>query len=186
MSELRLIEAGRMAPQPWKNGGGSTRELLTLPAPAGSGAPWRLRLSLADISRDGPFSPFPGIVRWFAVLEGEGVDLRWAGKTLRRTRADPPLRFDGGDPPGCCLAAGPTRDLNLMVDERYGAYALELAGPQASTFAPAPDLGDHTGNALRPGGLPRVAHPSPRGQVKYPGKPQPRRTQPPIHPTCEQ
>jgi environmental stress-induced protein Ves len=167
MSGIRLIEADCVASLPWKNGGGSTRELLTLPAPAGSGAPWHLRLSLADITRDGPFSPFPGIARWFAVLEGAGVELQWPGETLRRTRADLPLRFDGADPPGCKLLAGPTRDLNLMVDERFGAFALEMANPQAPmpmhTPAPPPGHGDHAGHAVPEGSLRDAAHPSPRG-----------------------
>ena len=59
-------------PQPWRNGGGVTRELLAWP----QAADWRLRVSVADIERDGPFSPFPGVDRWFAVIEGDGVELR--------------------------------------------------------------------------------------------------------------
>jgi environmental stress-induced protein Ves len=157
MSDLRLIEAERISPMPWKNGGGSTRELLTVPAPAGSGAPWQLRLSLADIRRDGPFSPFPGITRWFAVLEGAGVELHWPGSTLRRTLDDLPLRFGGGDPPACRLLAGPTRDLNLMVDERFGTFALERLQAQGPADC------NHANRAVCPGGLQHAAHPSPRG-----------------------
>jgi environmental stress-induced protein Ves len=32
-----------------------------------------VRLSVADIERDGPFSAFAGLIRWFAVLSGAGV-----------------------------------------------------------------------------------------------------------------
>ena len=59
-------------PQPWRNGGGVTRELLAWP----DGGDWRVRVSVADIDADGPFSAFPGVERWFAVLEGAGVALR--------------------------------------------------------------------------------------------------------------
>ena len=106
-------DASTATPVPWKNGGGVTRELLRLPA--GSGDDWTLRISVADIAADGPFSPFPGITRWFAVLDGAGVRLALPGRTLDVRRGDAPLRFDGADAPGCALLDGPTRDLNVMV-----------------------------------------------------------------------
>lgn len=106
-----LIDAASVPAQPWKNGGGVTRELYAWP----SGADWRLRISLADIERDGPFSAFPGVQRHFAVLSGAGVALRF-GNTWREQRAgDPPLAFDGADAPDCRLLDGATRDLNLML-----------------------------------------------------------------------
>jgi hypothetical protein len=106
-----LILADAIPPQPWRNGGGATRELLAWPA----GPDWRLRISLADIDRDGPFSPFPGVKRHFAVLQGGGVRLGLAGQTLSLDPSSPPLGFDGALAPDCALIAGPTRDLNLML-----------------------------------------------------------------------
>jgi environmental stress-induced protein Ves len=101
-------------PLPWKNGGGVTRELLRLPADPGNDD-WTLRISVADIDADGPFSAFDGVTRWFAVLCGNGVHLGFADH-LRDVRVgDPPLRFDGADAPRCTLIDGPTRDLNVMV-----------------------------------------------------------------------
>ena len=107
-----LAHASTAAPAPWKNGGGVTRELLRLPA---SGDDWTLRISVADIGADGPFSPFPGITRWFAVLDGVGVRLAFADRTLNVGPGDAPLRFEGADAPDCTLLDGPTRDLNVMV-----------------------------------------------------------------------
>lgn len=106
-----IVEADAVPPQPWKNGGGVTRELLRWPA---AGA-WQLRLSLADIAADGPFSAFPGVVRWFVVLEGDGVELTIDGQPHRRRPGDSPLRFDGAADTHCRLLSGPTRDLNLML-----------------------------------------------------------------------
>jgi len=108
-----LLSTSSAAPVPWKNGGGVTRELLRLPADGGDD--WTLRISVADIAADGPFSPFPGVTRWFAVLEGDGVRLAFPERTLNIGRGDAPLRFDGADAPGCTLLGGPTRDLNVMV-----------------------------------------------------------------------
>lgn len=114
------IALGGVRPQPWRNGGGVTRELLAWPNPDD----WSVRLSVADIDTDAAFSAFPGVVRWFAVVEGAGVDLDFATESRRITGTDPPLRFDGGAPPMCRLVEGPTRDLNLMLRASDGAMVL--------------------------------------------------------------
>ncbi len=46
-----IVDATTVAPQPWRNGGGQTRELLAWP----TGADWKLRISRADIESDGRF-----------------------------------------------------------------------------------------------------------------------------------
>jgi len=104
-----MIRADDVAPVPWKNGGGLTRD-LRVDAPDG-----RWRISLADITRDGPFSDYPGVERWFAVVQGGGVELDFAGTRYALRVGDEPLRFDGERGPGCRLLAGATRDLNLLL-----------------------------------------------------------------------
>jgi len=112
----QIVHLDNAAPQPWRNGGGQTRELLTWPAGGG----WSLRISLADIQNDGPFSPFPGITRWFTVVQGQGVVLRFGSRTVTLGAGADPVRFDGAEAPGCTLIDGPTRDLNLMVRDGEG------------------------------------------------------------------
>lgn len=130
---MKLVLLDQVAPSPWRNGGGRTRELLAWPA----ADHWALRLSVADIERDGPFSAFPGVERWFAVIDGDGVALQFAdGERLCR-RGDAVLRFDGADAPGCRLLAGATRDLNLMLARGRGALRRVQRGepaPSASTL----------------------------------------------------
>ena len=106
----RIVNLDDVAPQPWRNGGGQTWELLAWPA----GGDWRLRISLADIENDGPFSAFPGITRWFTVVHGRGVVLRFGPRTVTLGPGSDPMQFDGAAAPGCTLIDGPTRDLNLM------------------------------------------------------------------------
>ena len=125
-------------PQPWRNGGGVTRELHAWPTPDA----WNVRVSVADIDVDGPFSALPGVVRWFAVIEGAGVDLDFDTGVRRMTSADAPLRFDGGTPPSCRLVDGPTRDLNLMLRDAQGSMTPAAdhrpwspAGTQCALFA---------------------------------------------------
>lgn len=107
----RLIRLADVPPVPWRNGGGVTRELLAAPAAEG----WSWRISVAEVGADGPFSAFEGVERWFAVLEGGGVELQVDGHRHRLRPGDPALRFDGGAATHCRLIDGPTRDLNLML-----------------------------------------------------------------------
>ncbi|MBP6850654.1 MAG: HutD family protein [Rhodoferax sp.] len=108
---LVVIVADDTPAQAWRNGGGSTRELLAWPAADA----WRVRVSRADIDRDGPFSAYPQVDRWFAVLAGHGVVLQFADSEHRLGTHDEALHFDGAAAPGCRLVAGPTQDLNLML-----------------------------------------------------------------------
>jgi uncharacterized protein len=120
---IRTVALSQVADQPWRNGGGSTRELLAWP----HADDWQLRISVARIDRDGPFSAYPGVQRWFAVLQGAGVVLHGPAGETRMTRAEPPLPFDGADAPGCTLIDGPTLDLNVML--RGAAGGLSVAQP---------------------------------------------------------
>jgi environmental stress-induced protein Ves len=108
---VKLIRIDDVPATPWKNGGGVTRDLVTWPAADG----WRVRISVAEIARDGPFSDYPGVARWFGVLKGAGVELDFGGHVTRLTRNDAPIHFDGAAAPGCRLIDGPTLDLNLML-----------------------------------------------------------------------
>jgi environmental stress-induced protein Ves len=126
----RLIVADRIEPQPWRNGGGATRELFAWP----SAADWQLRVSLADIVQDGPFSAFPGVERHFAVLSGAGVELMLEGLALPLTPRDGALRFDGAVGPGCRLLDGPTRDLNLMLRGLSGKLQRADAQPWSEAW----------------------------------------------------
>ena len=122
---VRTVRLQGVAPQPWRNGGGRTRELLAWP----SAEAWSLRISVAEIEQDGPFSAFPGVQRWFAVIEGEGVALAFDGAERICRRGDAPLAFDGGAAPGCRLFDGPTRDLNLMA--RHGRATMRAVRADA-------------------------------------------------------
>jgi environmental stress-induced protein Ves len=123
--EPRLVYAPDQPSQPWRNGGGQTRELLLWPADSDA---WRLRISLARIDRNGPFSAFPGVERWFSVLEGAGVRLSIDSQVLKLDAHSAPFCFDGGNPPDCSLVDGPTNDLNLMCRAGRGTLLAAHSG----------------------------------------------------------
>ncbi|RZU02237.1 HutD family protein [Rivibacter subsaxonicus] len=128
MTAVQFVRLADVAPTPWRNGGGSTRELLAWP----NAERWALRLSVAEIERDGPFSSFHGIDRWFAVIDGAGVELRFGSADRIRSvrRGDEVLQFDGGIAPACRLLDGPTQDLNLMLARgRGGLQRLQPSEP---------------------------------------------------------
>jgi environmental stress-induced protein Ves len=121
-----LVRTADVVPQPWRNGGGVTRELLARPA----GDRWRVRVSVAEVASDAPFSTFAGVERWFAVLDGAGVVLTIDGAEHRCTRDGDAIAFEGAATTTCRLVDGPTRDLNLMLREAHGEMRRVVAGEQ--------------------------------------------------------
>lgn len=116
----QVIHLADVAPTPWKNGGGTTRELVAWP----DAEQWVWRLSVAEVAQSGPFSRFDGVQRWFAVLGGAGVALTHNGVWHALTVDSAPFCFDGGLPTACDLINGATQDLNLMI--RVAGIGAEL------------------------------------------------------------
>lgn len=75
---------------------------------------FELRVSIASVVDDGPFSSFPGVDRYIAVIDGPGMDLDVDGAHVS---LDPGVlvRFSGDASTTGRLRGGPVRDLNLMV-----------------------------------------------------------------------
>ena len=161
LSNPALIHARHVPPQRWRNGGGTTRELITWPAGAQH---WQLRISLAQIEQDGPFSAFPGVERWFTVIAGAGVRLHIACRVAcREHRLEPgtaPLRFAGALPVHCTLIHGATTDLNLMY--AGGSGVMQLVQPGTSWVSALPQRGVFTRTAgqCRAGGVGLIALPA--------------------------
>ena len=124
---VRTVSLAQIEAHPWRNGGGVTQELLSWPAAEVAASNWQLRISVARIDRDGPFSAYPGVERWFAVVQGEGVVLRFANRRLMLGAGSEPVRFEGAAAPACELLDGPTQDLNLMARSGAGRGAMLLA-----------------------------------------------------------
>jgi uncharacterized protein len=113
--KLQIIRKASFKATPWKNGGGITHEVLRVPE---SGDPFRWRVSVAHIDASGPFSEFAEYNRKMVLLQGSGVELRFAdgvNKSLRNVGEL--VEFDGAVPAHCELLKGPCVDLNLMVNK---------------------------------------------------------------------
>jgi uncharacterized protein len=117
---MEIIRYAELRAEPWRNKGGVTRELASHPKAASSqdGA-WDWRVSIAEVSKAGQFSAFPGMDRVLTVVEGELLLLTVDGAEhpLEKYR---PFRFSGDADAAGALPTGDIRDLNVIT--RNGAF----------------------------------------------------------------
>jgi environmental stress-induced protein Ves len=117
--------------QPWKNGQGQTWEIARDHAD-----PFRWRLSWANVSRSGPFSPYPGYDRSMVVLEGGPLDLSHDGKKKKRLRDLAPHVFKGEWHTDATLES-PAEDFNVFAlsgHAKAGVYPSFLAAKEEIQF----------------------------------------------------
>lgn len=129
---MRIVEPAQVSATLWRNGGGLTRPLAE--GHAGHAAAAHLdeiawRISLADITADGPFSVFPGMDRHAVLLGSGGVALSGpSGQTWAWPLA--PVSFPGEAQLDAQRQAG-TRDarfFNLMVRRAVARGELRVSG----------------------------------------------------------
>jgi environmental stress-induced protein Ves len=120
---MRILRASERTAVPWKNGGGTTTEVAVFPQGAGfDDFGWRI--SIAEISRGGPFSQFPGIDRTLAMLKGR-VSLSITARDAIVLSADmPPVDFAGDVPTSAELIGDTATDLNVMT--RRGMFSARM------------------------------------------------------------
>ncbi|BCW68539.1 hypothetical protein NicSoilB4_33020 [Arthrobacter sp. NicSoilB4] len=122
---MEIIRFAELKAQPWRNGGGVTREVASHTASTssaespGPNGGWDWRVSIADVSKAGDFSAFPGMDRVLTVVEGELLLLSVDGAEhpLEKYR---PYRFSGDAATSGALPTGDIRDLNVIT--RTGAF----------------------------------------------------------------
>ena len=134
---LQRFARDQLPVTPWKNGGGSTREIACWPPGAGlSDFGWRI--SIATIAAPGPFSVFAGIDRNIMLLDGDGMRLESTGSIDHRLDTPgQPFAFSGDLPINCTLLGGESSDFNVMA--RRGQWQADVQVlEEASDIAPAP------------------------------------------------
>ncbi len=110
-----LHPVGGHRPMPWANGRGTTVEMLREEG---------LRLSVAVVAEDGPFSVFPGIDRVLTVISGPGF--RLAGAVRLHCLPLLPVAFPGDAAVRAEGVAAASEDFNVMV-ARGTRVAVEVA-----------------------------------------------------------
>lgn len=129
---MRVLDPACVPPVPWANGAGLTRPLV-------AEAHWRL--SVADLTRDAPFSVFPDVERLFLPLGAVTLDIDGTRVDLE---AHEPVRF-GGESRVSARLRVPTRVLNVFT-RRGRLRSHVVLRPRGTDLAPdtaaAVDLGD--------------------------------------------
>jgi environmental stress-induced protein Ves len=135
---MEIIRYAELRPQPWRNGGGMTRDVASHPeiASAQDGA-WDWRVSISEVSKAGDYSSFPGVERVLTVIDGELLVLSVDGKEqpLEKYR---PFRFSGEAPSSGTLPTGDVRNLDVMA--RTGAFKAFTSIVELSKKRPQPVL----------------------------------------------
>lgn len=119
MPVLHLIPHASQHEEPWANGAGTTRVILREP----DGADWRIRVSVAKVDADGPFSELAGTRRTLIPLDAPMTLRLPDGREMHAARLGT-LQFDGAPAPFGTLPEGPTRDFNLMLRGTANGAAL--------------------------------------------------------------
>jgi environmental stress-induced protein Ves len=127
----RLLRAADYRFMPWKNGGGTTSEILIEP-PGADMASFDWRISMARIDEDGEFSCFPIVDRTLTMLSG-AMSLRVdTGDCQRLDAISPPFAFAGEDKITAEVKQSPIHDLNVFTRRTvfsHKVWRLTLGAP---------------------------------------------------------
>ncbi|WP_433675690.1 HutD family protein [Microbacterium gorillae] len=116
MAEVDVVRPTDVAAEPWANGLGITRVLVSRPH-------WRI--SVAEIDAVAPFSFLPGRDRLQIPLTAAGVTLK-IGAEAHRIGQGVPVWFRGEDSVVGHPPDGGATVLNVMTDRAHAALRLEL------------------------------------------------------------
>lgn len=125
---LEIFKKSDFKIMPWKNGGGITTEIFKIPSKKSES--FLFRLSLANISMDGPFSAFLNIDRILVLINGSGLHLKGDDRNIELNKLLTPLHFRGEEIFFCSLLNGPCVDFNIMTDRNYANSTFSLIHPE--------------------------------------------------------
>lgn len=135
MPSLQAIPRGIQREEPWANGAGVTRVVLREP----DSADWQIRVSVAKVEHEGPFSELPGTRRTLVPLDAPMALQFPDDHTLHAARFGS-LRFAGVPAPTGRLPEGPTRDFNLMLRANARGEALPRTLLDSMILPPEPAM----------------------------------------------
>ena len=114
MKPFKIYSPQSFQTLPWRNGLGSTVELLAETPNKNEAFSWRL--SIASVANDGPFSDFSGYDRTLLLLEGSGITLNKPNGIFKVLNSSfDYANFKGEDLIDATLHNGPIKDFNIMT-----------------------------------------------------------------------
>ncbi|MEZ0314422.1 MAG: HutD family protein [Myxococcota bacterium] len=131
--DLRIVKRSGWTRQPWRNGKGTTNEVLR----DGDSESFVWRISVAEVSESAHFSQFNGVDRILTQLEGGPLLLTIADTTVKTAALGEPCPFAGEVPVYCHVTGGTARDLNVMTRrDRVRASMARLSSDFELSVAP--------------------------------------------------
>ena len=114
MKPFKIYSPQSFQTLPWRNGLGSTVELLAETPNKNEAFSWRL--SIASVANDGPFSDFSGYDRTLLLLKGTGITLNKPNGIFKVLNSSLDYaNFKGEDLIDATLHDGPIKDFNIMT-----------------------------------------------------------------------
>ncbi len=121
-----MIQVDALPAIPWRNGGGTTRNLAVEPDGAGFDD-FLWRVSIADVAQSGGFSQFPGVDRTIVLLNGDGMILSAAdGSQIALNTPFVPHDFPGETAMDATLIGSATRDFNVMTRRGHARAIVQV------------------------------------------------------------
>jgi uncharacterized protein len=136
----RILRSVDYVARPWKNGGGTTRDIVVSP-PAASLETFDWRLSLAQVDRDGPFSRFDNVDRTLVLLSG-AMTLHERDRRIDLVRNEP-FSFEGERAIEATVAGGSTLDFNVMTRRGRATHTA-----RREPFSKRSTIEAHAGSAI--------------------------------------
>lgn len=147
IARARRITQNAWRAQPWKNGGGITHEIWRAP----DRDDYDLRVSLAEVTRSGAFSVFPGYRRWTFLVGTAPIELVH-DQTIQLVTVGDHVELSGEAAITSNLRAGTTHLLNVLARVPIVVGRGPVAHPVRFVFAlvPRPELAHWESGVLDP------------------------------------
>jgi len=132
-----LIDLDTRPSAPWRNGNGKMRVVATEPHDS-IDLDFGWSISVAEVSKNSPFSSFPGIDRCVALLTGHGMRLTSDAPHFDHRLDEPfrPFHFAGESPVVAELIDGPVTNLSVLVKRNLWRVTLATLADGRVEVAP--------------------------------------------------
>ncbi|MDG1431051.1 MAG: HutD family protein [Paracoccaceae bacterium] len=127
---IRHIKRADYQTKPWKNGKGTTHDILILPEGSDHSS-FELRFALSPIVERGVFSSFIGADRAITLVKGEGLELQFDAFSKHLNLFES-VGFDTGLAPIGTPVGGPVHVVNVMA--RRGHWDIVQSGVKSELY----------------------------------------------------
>lgn len=143
MNNIEVIAPDQFITTRWRNGQGSTSEILRENLQDNDAFAWRI--SKAAVTEDGRFSDFSGYDRTLVLLDGKGMRLEHEFSQSQELLEPLELsRFSGAETTAATLVDGPISDFNVMTNPGLFSADVSCVNSEQDTVKEVKVCSDNT------------------------------------------